>query len=318
MDDRQREVQIGAGLQESRLNTELIGFLQVWGPRVLYALLAIVLVYIGMQYLERQRIQRLDEAYSLLDARIDSGQVLGLVELGEEQRSKHAIWTMSNLMAARLAIAQVRLGFESSDVPADATEPVQLTDEEKLARIDAVLDPLREVAKTNSTNERALFAAEAYWSLASLLLSKAMLMPDQRESLLEDVRNALRAGIGGSRDAGLEVFAERFESRYGSLFGVGTGIQFANLPRRADLPESARRPEEAQPATQPQTPISILGGGQQGQQGAIPLQMVPQNGAGELDIQELMRRAEEMQGQRDTSESTPAPVTEPSDEPGTR
>ena len=42
-DDRRREVEVGAGLQESRLNEEFIDALKKHGPKVIYALAAVVL-----------------------------------------------------------------------------------------------------------------------------------------------------------------------------------------------------------------------------------------------------------------------------------
>ncbi len=43
MDERQEQVQVGAGLQESRLNTDLINWLNKWGSHILSVVALIVL-----------------------------------------------------------------------------------------------------------------------------------------------------------------------------------------------------------------------------------------------------------------------------------
>ncbi|MEM1423311.1 MAG: hypothetical protein AAGH64_04835, partial [Planctomycetota bacterium] len=52
MDDRQQQVKIGAGLEESRINRELIDWLNKWGMRILIVVLLVVAAYQGSRFLE--------------------------------------------------------------------------------------------------------------------------------------------------------------------------------------------------------------------------------------------------------------------------
>ncbi|TVQ76224.1 MAG: hypothetical protein EA380_09085 [Phycisphaeraceae bacterium] len=314
MDDRQREVQVGAGLHESRLNTELIDFLQVWGPRVLYVVLAVVLAYIGLQYLDRHREQQMDRAYAELQSALVTGQIDGLFEVAENHRSKNAIWSKAIIGASQQVIGEVRVGYER--VEQETTEePPLLTTEARVAMVDLVIDPLRQVARANSDPKRALFAVDAYWNLTTLLMTKAMLVPEQRDALLDEAKQSLRAGLSGSREAGLEQFAALFENRYEALFGrEDRSIARWNpeLPNDADLPAEARRPERAQ--RPPQDPMQMFG--QQnglGVPGATVLD-VQQGPGGDIDIEELMRRIEQMNLTDDPPalpEESPAPPEAP-------
>ena len=58
MDERQQQIKAGAGLEESRINQDLIDFLQKWGSWILMALAVAALAYAGLQWLERQRVEK--------------------------------------------------------------------------------------------------------------------------------------------------------------------------------------------------------------------------------------------------------------------
>lgn len=313
MDERQREVQVGAGLQESRLNTEFISFLQVWGPRVLYVLLAIVLVYIGLQYLDRWRQEQVNEAYKALSAARDSQSVVNLLDVADTHRSQNAVWTQAILFAGRLVCTQTRLGYLDPSIPEGADEPELISTNEKLRQIDLVLEPLREVARENTGDEKTIFAGEAYWTLASLLLTKADLQPEARDGLFEEAQEVLRKGASRTRVSGYPEIAERFDARNETLFG-DTGVQLAStyvdLPRRDELPESARRPERLAPPSQGQDPMQMIRQG--GNPGGTPIQVIP--GTGEQPDVERLRQSLREQG-LDVAPSPEEPSSEPQGDP---
>lgn len=75
MDDRQQQVQVGAGLQESRLNTDFIDFLKKYGTYGLYAMLAVVLSYVGWQRWTMHKNNTRDQAFADLGAAIASNKI---------------------------------------------------------------------------------------------------------------------------------------------------------------------------------------------------------------------------------------------------
>ena len=64
----QRQIQAGAGLQESRLNEDFINFLRKWGPFFTYGILAIVLVWLGIGQYQSWKARQSAQAFADLAA----------------------------------------------------------------------------------------------------------------------------------------------------------------------------------------------------------------------------------------------------------
>jgi hypothetical protein len=73
MDDRQTQIREGAGLEDSRINEEFLDFLNKWSTPVLTTLAVAALIWAGLQYLERKKVARIDQAFSELDAATQGG-----------------------------------------------------------------------------------------------------------------------------------------------------------------------------------------------------------------------------------------------------
>lgn len=73
MDDRQTQIRQGAGLEESRVNHDLLDFLNKWSSPVLFVLAAAAVAWWGMQQLEKRKIAKVDRAFGDLDAALAGG-----------------------------------------------------------------------------------------------------------------------------------------------------------------------------------------------------------------------------------------------------
>ncbi|HVZ93431.1 MAG TPA: tetratricopeptide repeat protein, partial [Phycisphaerales bacterium] len=102
MEDRQKQIQVGAGLQESRLNADLIQFLQKYGTPILMVVLVIVLGYVGWSKYNRWQAERRDEAFAAYQAARGgvgadgtlAGSPDNLLKVAEERRGRGAVWEL--------------------------------------------------------------------------------------------------------------------------------------------------------------------------------------------------------------------------------
>src|SRR5690606_15713326 len=72
MDDRQRQIKEGAGLEESRINKDFLDWLLKWGPVLVLVAAGIILAMRGVQFLEDRRVARVNEGFSELE-RVSEG-----------------------------------------------------------------------------------------------------------------------------------------------------------------------------------------------------------------------------------------------------
>jgi hypothetical protein len=73
MDERQTQIRQGAGLEESRINTEFLDFLNKWSSPVLIVIGLIGLGWFGLNYLERSKQSRMNNAFAAYEAAVSGG-----------------------------------------------------------------------------------------------------------------------------------------------------------------------------------------------------------------------------------------------------
>ncbi|MFG0257580.1 MAG: hypothetical protein ACF8GE_06730 [Phycisphaerales bacterium JB043] len=170
MDTRQTEIVEGQGLAESRLNTEFIQWLNVWLPRILYVVLAIVLVYSGMQWWNRYQVQQLDKAFAQLELARVSGSPDALEAVARDHRGKGSVAQVALLEAADAYLDQARRGMlPSADL--ESGEGV-LTDEqvvEALSKADALYADLY---RDTSSSRLQTIHVSARWGQASVAMQR--------------------------------------------------------------------------------------------------------------------------------------------------
>lgn len=108
MDDRQTKITEGAGLEESRLNQELIEWLNKWGYRILMVVLVLAAGWVGKTRWDQHVEKRLDTALMEYEAEIATGSPDGLVALAKKHKNVSSVWQQAMLNAAAINLESGR------------------------------------------------------------------------------------------------------------------------------------------------------------------------------------------------------------------
>ncbi len=224
MDKRHTEIVAGAGLEESRINTDLVDFLKRWGSPILITVLVLALGYRGFIFLETRKIQRLDSAYLEFEAASVAGQPVALVQVAEDWRSVPVVSALARLHAADRYIlaftAELKPGGvagAAEDRPSENERAGYLDQAERLYR--AVADELR------TKPEHAYLHLHALSGVSSVQASRGE---------FEAAISSLRDAISRARDAKLSGLAEAYEARLERLETRPNVVAFARFD---DLPK---------------------------------------------------------------------------------
>jgi hypothetical protein len=146
MDDRQSKIQVGAGLQESRLNTDLIQWLERYSSWILGILLVVVASYFGWTKYQDMRARQLDQAFVEYTAArgqlggdgVLSGSPDNMLKIARDHDGQGAIWSLASLDAASTYLGAARRGLRpgtnlAAPTPEDALTPEQSTEMIKTA-----------------------------------------------------------------------------------------------------------------------------------------------------------------------------------------
>ena len=228
----QGRLEAGAGLQESRLNQDFIAWLEKWGPRVLYVVLAVVVVYVGLQWWGRYQEQQTDRAFSELQAAIDAGDPAVLSSVAEEYSDRAAVSDLARLELGRMFViaGTTRRAIVVGEAE-EGVEPEMLTDEQAEARLREGLRQF-EMVLGRSREAKPLIAQQARWWMATAQMSLGELEVAEA-TLSEFVSSAERLGNAGAQRSVAE-------SRLALLEG---GAERLSLPERGSLPDSMVAPE---------------------------------------------------------------------------
>ncbi|XOV74239.1 MAG: hypothetical protein ACFHWZ_11765 [Phycisphaerales bacterium] len=99
MDDQKRQVEAGAGLQESRLNQDFIDLLKKYGTTVLLVLLVIMATYVGIQRYAQYQEDKTDQAFADLDNAANTPAVL--LAVAEQWDGRASVWEIATIRAAK-------------------------------------------------------------------------------------------------------------------------------------------------------------------------------------------------------------------------
>lgn len=228
MDERQQQVKVGAGLEESRINQELIDWLNKWGFRILIVVLLVVAAYQGKRWMDQRQINATNEAFVRYQEAALVNDPAQLVKLGDEYDGVASLWELSNLRAARILLVEGTRGMQFGTVnPSQPTEEELLSTEERTQRLEQAERLFASVAeRASKDDDKALIALQAMLGRGTALLSLGKL--DEAKTVLERVRDEGEAA--GFRD--VSAFASE---------RLGLWEQLANPPQivaNADLPDS--------------------------------------------------------------------------------
>ena len=168
-EDRRREVEVGAGLQESRLNEEFIEGLKKHGPKVIYALAAVVLVVYGVNAYKNYRADQRDEALAQLDQVSDSpDNLLGVANASAQQ----AVSLTARLRAANALMDSARARVRHGVKPTEATAADMLSDAQVAEQYQKAAKEFQAVITAAQADEKKyLFVQSGRWGLATAKMS---------------------------------------------------------------------------------------------------------------------------------------------------
>lgn len=233
MDERHEQIQVGAGLQESRLNVELIGWLEKWGSWILTAVLIVVAAYVGWAKYSEYQVLKRDEAFEQYSAArgtagpdgVLTGSPDNLLRVAAENAGRQAVPHLATLDAAEIFLACSRRGIRPGADVSNLKPEDELSAEEAsrmLARSRDLFEQVR--SRTSGDKTLAPFMLRAMWGVAVASLSAGD--RDRARSLLKEIE-ATAERLGHSQQA--EMARDRL-ARLDALAGP------VALPRDADLP----------------------------------------------------------------------------------
>ncbi len=238
MDDRSREIREGAGLEESRINTELLDLINKYSSHVLIGLAIIVGAYAGKQQLDRMGNAKVNEAFAQhVDiTETDSPNPNSLSALAEQYGDVRGIGAMARLREADVYLQAVSTGmkpgstFELDPDTQAPTNRVAETDligdaerDEYLSKADALYDQV--IADTEAEIGPAIHVVGAWFGKAAVAESRGD--ADAARAAYESARAAADAAV-------FPMYTALAEQRIASL---SEGVPDATLYREADLPE---------------------------------------------------------------------------------
>jgi len=222
---RQRQVESGAGLQESRLNEEFIEFLNKWGPRVLWVLLIIVLGYVGLNYYGTLQQRATDAAFADLNEAIQAQDMQRLAAVADEHSNRASVSSLARLELARLYNGVGLMRIAPGSEAGDDLLPV----EEANAYYERAIEEGRRVLE--AAGDQAALAQQARWQIATAQISLGRI-DEARETLEAFTAEAEVAGLSPSQLGPAQARLDRL-SEYADPFPL---VPVERLPEFAKPP----------------------------------------------------------------------------------
>ncbi len=265
MDDRQRTIVEGAGLEESRLNQDLVDFLRKWGTPILLVVVVLAALYSGSTMWKRHQVQAMDQAYADFHAAAVAGSPDNLVVVAEQNKGRGAVYQLALTEAADAYLESARVGLRPGGSPANAED--RLSDEQ----VDANLNRAGEiygmiVDSTRGKSGMALHEITGLYGQAAVFESLGQ---------IDAARAALTSAIQVATKTGFHELARVAEARIATLDDVAdpptlyeiTDVRSSARPVNRQLPVNTDLGGSLGPVPSPVDPFT---------NGSGPLQ-APQN-----------------------------------------
>jgi hypothetical protein len=194
LDKRQRDIKVGAGLEEARYNVEFIDFLQRWGPTVMLVIAAAALGFWGLQKWRENRDAKQGVAFGDLDQAIQTAQGMDvnpdvLVRIAEDNASQGSVPLMARLKAAEQWRISAMKGYRSGATLDPKTGAVTnqddvLTSDGKKEYLEKARAQYQAVVDQSAGNiAKATFTLAGYMGLAAVA---------ETQSRVEDAKAAYK------------------------------------------------------------------------------------------------------------------------------
>ncbi|MGE3107203.1 MAG: tetratricopeptide repeat protein [Phycisphaerales bacterium] len=231
MDDRQQQIREGAGLEESRLNTEFIDFLKKYSTHVLVVIAVIAFGFFGWNKYKESRENALTAAFSELDSAASASKPENLLAVAEDHAGKASVAELARLYAADLYLNATRSGLKlgaeldpQTGLPtSDADVLDDATAEQYLTRAAEIYDAV--VGRTTGRADQIQFTVGGLFGLAAVAESRGKF--DDARSYYERIKSVSSESVA--------EFGKRAQERIDSL------AQLASLPtlyHESDLPKT--------------------------------------------------------------------------------
>lgn len=257
MDQRQTKIVEGAGLEESRLNTDFIDWLRKWGSPIMFAVAIIAGAYAAYSWWQRAQAKAFDEAHLQWQAAAASGAPDNLLRVARENSKRGAVPILATLDAADIYLAAGIRAIApggSPDTPTDALSDEDARKQFELAR-DLYNDALAIIGTQPKNN---IHRFNAQFGLAAALASLGQ---------TQDAERIYNEIIAAAPNAGFPGFAAQAEMQ---VKWLGRAQSLPQLATRDAIKPSARPLDEA-PTTPVELPPELTGpSAPQGEQPAAP------------------------------------------------
>lgn len=236
MEQRQRQIIEGAGLDESRLNQDLILALQKWGPYILVGLAVVMGGYVLYNRWEERVESTRDNAFQALEEAAIAGRPESLLEVAKDHADQGAVPVLASLDAADAWLSASRSGIPAGvrlDNEGKLPEgKAYLTDDEKKAALAKAESAYQDaLSRCNNAFGQVPLACGALFGLASVAEDRAEL--DKARGFYDQAQKKAEA-------AGLDAVAAVAKKRIETLDKVKAP---ARLIAQADMPAAAAPPQ---------------------------------------------------------------------------
>lgn len=259
MDNRNQQIREGAGLEESRLNTEFIDFIQKWGGPFLILCAVAMGGWAAWNWWTKQQAQKLDIAFAQYEAQIAGGNPnpAALEDVAREFQGVASVSLLARLDAADIHLAAARSGVRSgATLNPDGTlaSPDDAITEEDRTRVLAQASALYQMVydEAFAARGKSLLAIKALYGLAAVAECKGEI-PAARDQYQRIVEIAEAAGL----DNHAALARARSES-LDRLASPPVLLATASLPQRPAPPTPELPPltPEMPPDTGPVGPVA--------------------------------------------------------------
>ncbi|TVQ63254.1 MAG: hypothetical protein EA378_02930 [Phycisphaerales bacterium] len=180
MDDRQRQMQVkeGAGLEDSRINTEFVDFLRKWSTPVLLVLCGLSVVYLLYTRQQQAADSRRNAAFMEMELTMGSGtpSPTALEDISRRYSDVGSVGLLTRLLAgdsrmrvAVLGVEPTAIPDETGRIPADA----MLSEEARESYLRAAEADYRWVLERSRGHlDKALLTISAHYGLAAVAESR--------------------------------------------------------------------------------------------------------------------------------------------------
>ncbi len=116
LDKRQRQIKVGAGMEDARYNVEFVDFLRKWGSTVMLVIAAAAMAFWGLQKYRENKEAKAGVAFGDVDQAMTAGTTGDvnpevLVRIAEDNQGQGAVPIMARLAAAEQWRSSAMMGY---------------------------------------------------------------------------------------------------------------------------------------------------------------------------------------------------------------